>query len=131
MQLDNWGKSSFLPFILMSGYFTKLKALLLKIFFDNYISSVYSGYFFQKLSWKQFLKIQVSGSNLKRKIPLTVSEIWTLCFSSYKDRVGSVGWVGAHLRKKSEFLVTFIMWFVTVICYGNVVCNSNCQILAL
>ena len=51
-----------------------------------------------------------SRRNRNFNIPHTVSEIWTFCFSSYKNRELKVKlwWAGARERKKSAFFVTFI-----------------------
>ena len=49
--------------------------------------------------------------NRKWKIPPTASDIWTLCFSSYKNRKLKVKlwWVGARERKKRAFFVPFVL----------------------
>ena len=50
--------------------------------------------------------------NRNWKIPHTILERQTLCFSWYKNRELKVKlwWVGGHERKKSTFLVTFILF---------------------
>ena len=49
--------------------------------------------------------------NRKWKIPHTVLERWTSCFSSYKNRKSKIKlwWVGARERKKRAFFLPFIL----------------------
>ena len=68
-----------------------------------------------------------SKRNRKWKIPHTVLQRWTLCFSSRKNRKLKVKlwWIGARERKKRTFFVPLILcegiflWFVF---YLNVKC---------
>ena len=68
--------------------------------------------------------------NRKWKIPHTVSERRTLCFSSYKNCKLKVKLlcVGPRKRKKKVFLVLFILSekvFLTFVFYINVYCIEH------
>ena len=60
--------------------------------------------------------------NRKWKIPQTVLERWTMCFSSYQNRKlkEKLWWVEARKGKKNAFFVTFILsqgFFFTFVFY--------------
>ena len=84
--------------------------------------------------WKELWGFKVKKSTLfveqklkakrneKWKIPHTLSERWTLRFSSYKNHVLEVKlwWVGARERKESAFFVTFSLPYLTFVFYLHV-----------
>ena len=68
--------------------------------------------------------------NWKKKIPHTVLEIRTFCFSSYKNHKWNVKlwWVEARGRKKRAFFVPFILSegnFFNKLIYVNVYCIKH------
>ena len=54
--------------------------------------------------------INFNENETESKIPLTVLERWTMCFSSYKnwELKAILWWAGAQERKMGAFFVTFV-----------------------
>ena len=82
---------------------------------------------FQNWFSKIFKILIKTKRNRKWKIPYTVLERRTLCFSSYKNRKLKVKlwWVEARERKKRAFFALFILpegIFLTFVFYLNVKC---------
>ena len=72
--------------------------------------------------WTKIKTLIKTRQNRKRKFPHTISERWTLCLSSYKNRELKVKlwWGEAHERKKNAFFVTVILF------EGNIFIFSQC-----